>query len=74
MNCALFWITHFIDLVRMSDLLDLIDKLDDDGILHSADYTAVFSSGAGDASHPVVSSNWVPFTGFPHFYVYCYFC
>ena len=29
----------------MSDLSDLIDKLDDDGVLHSADSTAMCGSG-----------------------------
>ena len=55
MNCAL---------VRMSALSDLIDKLDDDGVLRSADSTTVCGSGAVGASSPVVSSSWVPFTGF----------
>ena len=48
----------------MSDLLDLIHKLDDDGVLYSTDATAVCGSGAVGASSPVVSSSWVPFTGF----------
>ena len=74
MNCALFFIVHFIELVRMSDLLDLIHKLDDDGVLHSADATAVCGSGAVGASFPVVSSSWVPFTGFFKFFIDCYFC
>ena len=47
----------------MSDLSYLIGKLDDDGILHSADSTDVCGSGAVGASSPVVSSSWVPFTG-----------
>ena len=32
--------------MRMSDLSDLIDKLDDGGVLHSAGSTAVCGSGA----------------------------
>ena len=47
----------------MSDLSDLMDKLDDAGVLRSADSTAFFSSGAGDASYPIVSSSLIPFTG-----------
>ena len=57
MNCPLFLIVHFIELVRMSDLSYLIDKLDDDGALHSADSTAVCGSGAVGVSSPVVSSS-----------------
>ena len=56
MNCVLFFIVHFIELVRMSDLSDLIDKLDDDGILHSAVPTDMCDSGAVGASFPIVSS------------------
>ena len=46
----------------MSNLSDLIDKLDDDGVLHSADSTAMCGSGTVGASSPVVSSSWVPCT------------
>ena len=74
MNCALFFIVHFIELVRMSDLSDLIDKLDDDGILHSADSTAFCGSGAVGASSPIVSSSWVPFTGLFFNFYRLFFC
>ena len=47
----------------MSDLSEVIDKLDDDGVLHSTDSTADFGSGAVGAASPVASSIWVPFTG-----------
>ena len=46
----------------MSDLSEVIDKLYDDGVLHSADSTAVFSSGAVGVASSVASSSWVPFT------------
>ena len=45
MKYALFLIVHSIELVRMSGLSDLNDKLDDDGVLHSADSTAMCGSG-----------------------------
>ena len=64
MNCALFLRFHFIEyLVRMSDLSDLIDKLDDGGVLHSAGSTAVCGSGAVGVDSLVVSSSWVPLIG-----------
>ena len=47
----------------MSDLSDLIDKLDDDGFLRSADSTDVYGSGVVGVASPVSSSSWVPFTG-----------
>ena len=63
-NCASLLIVHFIEyLARMSDLSEVIDKLDDDGVLHSTDSTADFGSGAVGAASPVASSIWVPFTG-----------
>ena len=65
MNCALFLIVHFIEyLVRMSDLSDLIDKLDDDGVLHSTDSIAVYGSRVVGVASPVASSSWVPRIGF----------
>ena len=64
MNCALFLIVRFIEyLARMSDLSELIDKLDDDGVLHSTDSTVRFGVGAVGAASPVASSSWVPITG-----------
>ena len=62
-NCALLLIVHFIEyLARMSNLSEVIDKLDDDGVLHSADSIAVFGSGAVVVASPVASSSWVSFT------------
>ena len=64
MNCTLLFIVHFIEyLVQMSDLSDLIDKLDDDGFLRSADSTDVYGSGVVGIASPVSSSKWIPFTG-----------
>ena len=60
MKYALFFIVYSIELVRMSGLSDLNDKLDDDGVLHSADSTAMCGSGTIGDSSPVVSSSWVP--------------
>ena len=48
----------------MSDLSEVIDRLDYDGVLHSADSTAVFASGGIGVASPVASSSWVPFTVF----------
>ena len=48
----------------MGDLSELIDKLDDDGILHSVDSTVVGGSGVVGVDFPVASSSWVLFTGF----------
>ena len=59
MNCALLIV---ILLARMSDLSEWIDKLDDDGVIHSTDSTTGFGPRAvGVVSH-VTSSNRVPFT------------
>ena len=64
MNCALFVSVHFIEyLARMGDLSELIDKLDDGGILHSVDSTVVGGSGAVGVAFPVASSSWILFTG-----------
>ena len=63
MNCALFLIVSFIEyLARMSDIPKLIDKLDDDEVLHLADSTAGFGSRAVSVASPVTSSSWVPFS------------
>ena len=79
MNCALFLIVHFIKyLARMSDLSELINKLDDDGGLHSTDSIAGFGSGSVGVASPVVSSSWVPFTSlffiFVGWFIVSYFC
>ena len=72
MNCVLFFIVHFIVLVWMSDLSDLIDTLEDNGLLHSAGSTAVCGSGVvGASSLLVVLSSWVPFTGFFYRLFFC---
>ena len=70
MYCVLSITVHHIEyLVRMSDLLELIDILDGNEILHSTDSTyGVGSRTFGVASH-VTSSSWVPFTGL--FFVIC---
>ena len=57
-------IVHFIEyLAQMSDLSELIDKLNDDRFLRSADSNAVFGSGAVGVDSPVVSSSWDSCTG-----------
>ena len=48
----------------MIDLSEVIDKLDYDGVLHSADSTAVFASEAIGVASPVASSSCVPFIVF----------
>ena len=64
MNCALFLIVRFIEyLARMSDLSELIDKLNDDRFLRSTDSNAVFGSGAVGVDSPIVSSSWDSCTG-----------
>ena len=55
-NCALVLIVHFIEyLARMSKLLELFDKLDDDRVLHSTDSTAGFGLGVVGVDSPAVS-------------------
>ena len=42
-NCVLLLIVHFIEyFARMSYLSEVMDKLDNDGVLHSADSNTVF--------------------------------
>ena len=42
-NCASLLIVHFIEyFARMSYLSEVMDKLDNDGVLHSADSNTVF--------------------------------
>ena len=58
-NCLLYSVC----LAWMSDLSDLIDILDNDGVLHLTNSTTgVASRAVGIASH-VASSRWFPFTG-----------
>ena len=54
----------------MSDLLGLIDILDDDGALHLNELSAASVSGAIGVASPVVPSSWVHFSGL---YVVCLF-
>ena len=63
MHCALSIIVHCIEyLAWMSDLSELIDILDDDGILHSTDSTAGVGSKTVGGVSLVVSSCWFPST------------
>ena len=56
MNCALFLIVRFIEyLVWMSDWSNLIDKLNDDEVVYSAEFTIVCDSGVVGASSPIAS-------------------
>ena len=54
----------------ISDLLGLIDILDDDGALHLNELSAGAISGAIGVTSPVVRSSWVPFSGL---FVVCLF-
>ena len=64
MNCALFLIVHLIEyLARMSDLSELIDILDDDGVLHSVDSIDDVEVLHSTLASRVVSPSWVPFIG-----------
>ena len=47
----------------MSDLLGIIDILDDDGDLHLDELSAASVSAAVDVASPVAQSNWIPFSG-----------
>ena len=47
----------------MSDLSELIDILNDDGVLHSTGFTARVGFRAIGVASFVTSSSWVPFTG-----------
>ena len=47
----------------MGDLSDLIDILDNDGVLHSTGVNTGITSRAVGVTSPVVSSSWFPFTG-----------
>ena len=46
----------------MSDLLGLIDILDDDGALHLNELSAGSISGAIGVASPAVPSSWLPFS------------
>ena len=47
----------------MSDLLGIIDILDDDGDLHLDELSAASVSAAVDVASPVTQPNWIPFSG-----------
>ena len=49
-------------IARMSDLLGLIDILDDDGALHLNELSAGSISGAIGVASPAVPSSWLPFS------------
>ena len=49
-------------IARMSDLLGLIDILDDDGALHLNELSDGSVSGAIGVASPVVPSSWVHFS------------
>ena len=58
----------------MSDLLGLIDILDDDGTLHSTDSSAGSLSGEIGVASLVVPSSWVPFSGVCFVCLFIDFC
>ena len=51
------------NIARMSNLLRIIDILDDDGDLRLDELSAVSVSTAVDAASPVTQPNWIPFSG-----------
>ena len=60
----LILLVHCIEYIaRMSDLLGLIDILDDDGALHLNELSTGSVSGAIGVASPVIPSSWVPFSG-----------
>ena len=46
----------------MSNLLGIIDILDDDGDLRLDELSAASVSAVVDAASPVIQSNWIPFS------------
>ena len=61
----LFLFVHYIGYIaRMSNLLGIIDILDDDGDLHLNELSATSVSAAVDFTSPVTQSSWIPFSGF----------
>ena len=46
----------------MSNLLGIIDILDDDGDLRLDELSAASVSAAVDAASPVTQPNWIPFS------------
>ena len=47
----------------MSDLLDIIDILDDDGDLHLEELSAASIPAAVDVASSITQPNWIPFSG-----------
>ena len=64
MSYALSIFVHDIEyLAPMSDLLDLIDFLDDNVNVYSTDPTAGAGFRMVGVAYTISSSDWVPFTG-----------
>ena len=60
----LILLVHCIEYIaRMSNLLGLIDILDDDGALHLNELSAGSVSGEIGVASPTIPSNWVYFSG-----------
>ena len=55
----------------MSDLLDIIDILDDDGDLHLDELSAASVSAVVDIASSVAQSNWIPFSGLCFYFFAC---
>ena len=67
----LFLLLHYIGYIaRMSNLLGIIDILDDDSDLHLDELSAVSVSAAVDDASPVSQSNWIPFSIFLYFFIF----
>ena len=47
----------------MSDLLGIIDILDNDGDLHLVELCGASVSATVDVASPVAKPNWIPFSG-----------
>ena len=64
-------VQYFWYIAPMSDLLGIIDILDDDGDLHLNELSGASVSAAVDVASPVAKPNWIPFSGlFFGFFVY----
>ena len=67
-------VQYFWYIAPMSDLLGIIDILDDDGDLHLDELSAASVSAVVDVASPVAQSNWIPFSGlFFYLFVCLYF-
>ena len=68
-----FLLVHYIGYIApMSDLLGIIDILDDDGDLHLDELSAASVSAAVDVASPVAQSNWIPFSGLCFDFFVCF--